>query len=78
MKVTKTRLENVGEKDFVESAKDVNMSTEEEKVEEEKVEETPEGFKILLGSWVAQWDPQYAAWFYYNIETGVTSLCLFP
>ena len=67
------------EKDFVESAKDVNMSTEEEKVEEEKVEEekveeTPEVFKILLGSWVAQWDPQYAAWFYYNIETGVTSL----
>ena len=61
------------EKDFVESAKDVNMSTEEEKVEE-KVEETPEVFKILLGSWVAQWDPQYAAWFYYNIETGVTSL----
>ena len=74
MKVTKTRLENVGEKDFVVSAKDVNMSTEEEKVEEEKVEETPEVFKILLGSWVAQWDPQYAAWFYYNIETGVTSL----
>ena len=74
MKVTKTRLENVEEKDFVESAKDVNMSTEEEKVEEEKVEETPEVFKILLGSWVAQWDPQYAAWFYYNIETGVTSL----
>ena len=64
------------EKDFVESAKDVNMSTEEEKVEEEKVEETPEVFKILLGSWVAQWDPQYAAWFYYNIETGVTSLWL--
>ena len=61
------------EKDFVESAKDVNMSTEEEKVEE-NVEETPEVFKILLGSWVAQWDPQYAAWFYYNIETGVTSL----
>ena len=61
------------EKDFVESAKDVNMSIEEEKVEE-KVEETPEVFKILLGSWVAQWDPQYAAWFYYNIETGVTSL----
>ena len=73
MKVTKTRLENVEEKDFVESAKDVNMSIEEEKVEE-KVEETPEVFKILLGSWVAQWDPQYAAWFYYNIETGVTSL----
>ena len=69
MKVTKTRLDNVEEKDFVESAKDVNMSTE-----EEKVEETPEVFKILLGSWVAQWDPQYAAWFYYNIETGVTSL----
>ena len=30
----------------------------------------PENLKILLGNWVAQWDPQYRTWFYYNIIAG--------
>ena len=30
----------------------------------------PEHLKILLGNWVAQWDPQYRTWFYYNIIAG--------
>ena len=24
----------------------------------------------FLGNWIAQWDTQYKAWFYYNIKTG--------
>ena len=30
--------------------------------------------KILIGNWVAQWDDMYQTWFYYNINTGLTSL----
>ena len=29
--------------------------------------------KILVGNWVAQWDDMYQTWFYYNINTGLTS-----
>ena len=24
----------------------------------------------ISGNWIAQWDTQYKAWFYYNIKTG--------
>ena len=27
-------------------------------------------FLLLQGNWIAQWDTQYKAWFYYNIKTG--------
>ena len=39
-----------------------------------QVGETPHNLKILLGNWVAQWDPQYRAWFYYNIMKGQRSI----
>ena len=34
-------------------------------------------FKFLVGDWVAQWDQTYQTWFYYNINTGLSSPLLF-
>ena len=39
----------------------------------EKVGPRGEILKILVGNWVAQWDPTYKTWFYYNINTGLPS-----
>ena len=45
-----------------------------EKVEKiEKIGPRREILKILVGDWVAQWDHTYKAWFYYNINTGLSS-----
>ena len=28
------------------------------------------GHKLMVGNWIAQWDTDYATWFYYNIISG--------
>ena len=40
----------------------------------EKIGPSREIFKILVGNWVAQWDQTYKTWFYYNINTGLSSV----
>ena len=42
-----------------------------------KVGPSKEILKILVGNWVAQWDQTYKTWFYYNINTGLSSLEVF-
>ena len=39
-----------------------------------KVGPSREILKILVGNWVAQWDQTYKTWFYYNINTGLSSV----
>jgi hypothetical protein len=33
-------------------------------------EEPPATHKLILGDWIAQWDPTYTAWFFFNIKSG--------
>merc|ERR1719458_2253158 len=33
----------------------------------------PESHKLIIGNWIAQWDTQYKAWFYYNIKTATST-----
>ena len=73
---TITRLEL--EQDFPVLAEGLDNSTLAgaglEKVENVgKIGPRREILKILVGNWVAQWDHIYKAWFYYNINTGLSS-----
>jgi len=33
----------------------------------------PASHKLIIGNWIAQWDTQYRAWFYYNIKTATST-----
>merc|ERR1719367_1768348 len=33
----------------------------------------PASHKLIIGNWIAQWDTQYKAWFYYNIKTATST-----
>ena len=57
---------------MVEPDKDVDIKAVGDSKKDDILDASPESFKILLDKWVAQWDPQYKAWFYYNVETGQT------
>ena len=81
---TKTRLQL--DQDFPLSAGELDNKTgagleKNEKVEKVekilKVGPSREILKILVGNWVAQWDQTYKAWFYYNINSGLSSVLVF-
>ena len=46
-----------------------NISVNTNRVETDK-ESFPSKLRLFVNDWIAQWDPLYKSWFYYNTKTG--------